>query len=324
MDDTPENIEVIGTILREKGYKITFANSGGEALDMASSKPPDLILLDVRMPGMDGFEVCRRLKAKKTTRDIPIIFLTVATEPEAKLKGLEMSAVDYITKPFQPAEVVVRVEKQLTIRNLQKRLKEQNRCLQQEITIRERVEEELRVHQTELETQNKNLHQAEQQLVKSRDRYADLYDFAPVSYFTVAEKNLILETNLTGANLLGVDRILLIKKPFSRFVVRDSQDTFCSHRKHIFETKTRQTCELKMLKEDGAQFDARLESIAVQDSEGEFSRFRTAVIDITERKRAEETLRESEERYRLVVEDQTEIICRFKPDGAYSFVNDVF
>ncbi len=61
VDDTPENIEVIGTILRKKGYKITFANSGGEALDIVSSKPPDLILLDVRMPGMDGFEVCRRL-----------------------------------------------------------------------------------------------------------------------------------------------------------------------------------------------------------------------------------------------------------------------
>ncbi len=144
VDDTPEDIKVIGTILRQKGFRITFANSGGKALEIIKQNPPDLILLDIKMPDMDGFEVCRRLKANETTQDIPIIFLSVGTETDNKLKGLELGAVDYITKPFEPVEVAIRVEKQLTIRNLQRQLEEKNAQLEQEIVEHKQTEKVLR------------------------------------------------------------------------------------------------------------------------------------------------------------------------------------
>ncbi|MCP4541469.1 MAG: response regulator [Chloroflexi bacterium] len=161
VDDSPQNIQVIGTILREKGYKITSTNSGKEALSMLSSKPPDLILLDVKMPGMDGFEVCRRLKINEATRDIPIIFLTVATDTDAKLKGLKLGAVDYIVKPFDLDKVVIRVEKQLIIRDLQKQLEEKNaqleranEALTREISERKQAEEVLRQSERVLRVKN--------------------------------------------------------------------------------------------------------------------------------------------------------------------------
>lgn len=150
---------------------------------------------------------------------------------------------------------------------------------------------ELQVHQIELEMQNDELRQAQQQLEESRDNYVDLYDFAPVGYFTVSEKGLILEANLTGAMMLGADRSRLLKQPFSRFVARDDEDIFYLHHKQVFESRTPQMCELKMVKQDGSPFEARLECIVVLDSQGNYSCFRTAVIDITGRKQAEEQLK---------------------------------
>jgi PAS domain S-box-containing protein len=167
-----------------------------------------------------------------------------------------------------------------------------------------RLIHELQVHQIELETQNEELRQAQQQIEASRDKYADLYDFAPFGYFTVDKKGLIREVNLTGADLLGMERSALLKKPLSRFVARDSQDRYHFHRQQVFENKTRQTAELKLVKKDGAEFYAQLGSIALQDSAvTSGSRIRTVVTDVTKRKQADDVLRESEARYRSLFED---------------------
>jgi len=109
VDDAPENIRVLGETLRCH-YKVSFASNGPEAIAMArSDNAPDLILLDIMMPEMDGYEVCRRLKADKGTQDIPVIFVTAKSEEESETEGLELGAVDYITKPFSPARVLARV-----------------------------------------------------------------------------------------------------------------------------------------------------------------------------------------------------------------------
>ena len=150
---------------------------------------------------------------------------------------------------------------------------------------------ELRVYQVELEMQNEELRQAQQQLVESRDRHLELYDFAPVGYCTISEEGLILEANLTGAKLLGTPRTSLIKKRFSHFITGDSQDTFYRHCRQVFETQTRQVCELTIGKEDNTQFEARVESVVVAASAGSVSSFRAALMDITERVRAEEALK---------------------------------
>ena len=148
--------------------------------------------------------------------------------------------------------------------------------------------EDLHIHQIELEMQNEELRRAQLELERARNQYSDLYDFAPVGYFTVSEKGVILETNLTGAAMLGVERRLLTGMHFFRFITRDTQDVFYYHRRKLFETKTKQNCELKLTTEDGTEFSAQLESILVQDVEDNIRRIRTTVSDISERKKAEE------------------------------------
>jgi len=110
VDDVETNIEVLANLLSEHSYRIAFATSGKQALAMVEDLAPDLILLDIMMPGMDGMEVCRTLKSRTGTSDIPIIFLTAKTEADDIARGFEAGAVDYVTKPFQAAELVARVK----------------------------------------------------------------------------------------------------------------------------------------------------------------------------------------------------------------------
>ncbi len=151
----------------------------------------------------------------------------------------------------------------------------------------QRLVHELRVHQIELEMQNEDLRQAQVKLEELKDRYLDLYDFAPVGYLTLNEKGLILEANLTAVRLLGEERQTLIKRPFSRFVGQEFGDAYYLYLQKVFEAQTKQTCEIELTKKDGTQFYAQLESIAIQDENGQFSWCRTIVSDISERKRVE-------------------------------------
>lgn len=125
VDDTPANLRLLTGILAEHGYKVRAAPDGTLALQAAQSDPPDLILLDIRMPGMDGYAVCVQLKADERTRDIPVIFLSALSEAMDKVKAFSVGGVDYVTKPFQTTEVLVRVETHLALRNLQKSLEQQ-------------------------------------------------------------------------------------------------------------------------------------------------------------------------------------------------------
>jgi signal transduction histidine kinase len=130
VDDMPDNIRFLSLMLLEHGYNVRKALSGQIALTAAQTVLPDLILLDINMPEMNGYEVCRRLKENSATRDVPVIFLTALSDILDKLKAFQVGAVDYITKPFQFDEVLVRIQTQLTIRNLQTQLQSQNVQLQ--------------------------------------------------------------------------------------------------------------------------------------------------------------------------------------------------
>src|ERR687886_1655335 len=143
VDDTPTNLEVLFDFLANAGFTVLVAEDGESAIERAEYAPPDLILLDVRMPEMDGFETCRRLKGNKLTKDIPVIFMTALSETGDKVRGLNLGAVDYITKPLQHEEVLARVQLHLRLGKLTKTLQEQNQRLEQEIQQRHRWEEKI-------------------------------------------------------------------------------------------------------------------------------------------------------------------------------------
>jgi PAS domain S-box-containing protein len=113
--------------------------------------------------------------------------------------------------------------------------------------------------------QNEELRQAQLDLEAARDKYSDLYDFAPVGYFSISDKGLILDANLMGTTMLGIEREKLTGRHFSQFIAKDDQDIFYLYRQKLFETKTKQVCELKLTKKDKAEFYAQLESYAVKD-----------------------------------------------------------
>jgi two-component system sensor histidine kinase/response regulator len=116
VDDVPGNLQVLIHILKQEEYRIAAAGNGHQALDMIPAARPDLVLLDIMMPGMDGYEVCRQLKTNPAAADIPIIFLTAKAETADIVKGFELGAVDYVTKPFNPAELLVRVKTHLELK----------------------------------------------------------------------------------------------------------------------------------------------------------------------------------------------------------------
>ncbi|GJL79207.1 MAG: hypothetical protein NPINA01_21960 [Nitrospinaceae bacterium] len=126
VDDTPANIDVLDQFLEKEGYKISVAQNGETALDLAARIVPDLILLDVMMPGIDGFETCRRLQANKKTREIPIIFITAKNETEDIVEGFSLGGVDYITKPFRQEEVFARIHLHLKLKQLMTDLEAKN------------------------------------------------------------------------------------------------------------------------------------------------------------------------------------------------------
>ncbi len=144
VDDTPINLEVLYDFLGKAGFTVLIAEDGESAIARAEYAPPDLILLDILMPGMDGFETCRLLKKSRLTQDIPIIFMTALSETVDKVRGFELGAVDYLTKPLQHQEVLARIQLHLKLRSLTKTLQEQNLRLESEIAERLQVEEKIR------------------------------------------------------------------------------------------------------------------------------------------------------------------------------------
>jgi len=157
VDDMPQNLLLLAAMLNRWGYKVRKATSGHMAIMAAQLIAPDLVLLDINMPEMSGYEVCQQLKENPQTRNIPVIFISAMDRATDKVKAFEVGGADYITKPFQIAEVIVRVENQLNLRRMQQQLEmqkqqleEQNARLQQEIYDRQQVETALQHANAEL------------------------------------------------------------------------------------------------------------------------------------------------------------------------------
>ncbi len=191
VDDSKTNIEVLLEALETEGIKAITARSGQMGIRRAEYSRPDLILLDVMMPGMDGFETCRRLKAGRQTREIPVLFMTALADVSNKLRGFEAGGVDYITKPFEEAEVLVRVKTHLALRRAQRKLK-------QEIAERKRAQQTLR---------------------ESEERFRAIFENAPVMINSFDQKRRCLLWNHQCERILGYSEseVKRHERPFSLF-----------------------------------------------------------------------------------------------------------
>ena len=167
VDDNPNNLHLLAKLLTENGYKARPAPSGSLALKSVQSTLPDLILLDVKMPDMDGYEVCRRLKADMRTRNVPVIFISALAEATDKIKGFSVGAMDYIAKPFQHEEILARVKTHVSLSRAGRRLKEQNLRLQKEIMGRMQAGKELKRSHDELSQALTELKRTQAQMLQS-------------------------------------------------------------------------------------------------------------------------------------------------------------
>jgi phosphoserine phosphatase RsbU/P len=173
VDDTPTNLRLLSQMLAEQGYQVRPVPDGKLALTAAQAEPPDLILLDIRMPGMNGYEVCERLKADAQTRDIPIIFISALDAIQDKVRAFTVGGLDYVTKPFQVEEVLARIETHLTLRKLQKQLQDANRKMAHELALAGELQTSFLPHELP------DIHgwQLAATLKPARETSGDFYDF---------------------------------------------------------------------------------------------------------------------------------------------------
>ena len=161
VDDIPTNLSALFDYLTQSGFKVLVALDGETAIEQVEYAKPEIILLDVMMPGIDGFKTCSRLKANPSTQNIPVIFMSALSETVDKVQGFNLGAVDYITKPFDCEEVLSRINTHLTLRNLQKKLQDQNECLERESNARQQKALELEQALQKLQQTQAQLMQAE-------------------------------------------------------------------------------------------------------------------------------------------------------------------
>ena len=190
-----------------------------------------------------------------------------------------------------------------------------------EITAIKEAEELMRAHQAEMEMQNEELRRTREELEVSRAKYFDLYNLAPVGYFSISERGVIVEANLTAATLLGMERSALPGQPFTKFIIPGDQDAHYRLKKQLFKTGKPQTCEVRMARQDGALFWARLEAAVDGDAESGSPVYHAVIIDINESRMAEDALRESEAKYSAIMHGANDAILLADVEGNFVDAN---
>ncbi|MBE9127611.1 MULTISPECIES: adenylate/guanylate cyclase domain-containing protein [unclassified Coleofasciculus] len=282
VDDTPHNLGVLFDFLTDSGFKVLVAQDGESAIQKVEYAKPDLILLDVMMPGIDGFETCRRLKANPSTQDIPIIFLSALSETVDKVKGFELGAVDFITKPVQQEEVKARVITHLTLRNLQKRLEAQNLQLQGEIQERNRIE--------------KSLRQAE-------EKYRSIFENATEGIFQATLEGQYITANPALARILGYDSPEELMAQIANigqqlYVKPQRSEELAALMKRYDKVSDVQS---QVYRKDGSVIWIAENIDIVKDEKGNLLYYEGTVADITHRKKTETDLTLARKRAELLL-----------------------
>ncbi|MDZ7655368.1 MAG: response regulator [Sulfurimicrobium sp.] len=293
VDDTAANLDLLSSLLKEAGYAVRAAPAPELALRSALARPPALLLLDVRMPGMDGFEVCRRLKQDARTRDVPIIFVSGQDDTQDRVHGFEVGGVDFISKPFQREEILARVRTHLALRQAQNEL---------ELRVRERtadLEESLRqLRETELAMDMSGIGVHEVDARTGRILHANDY-FCRIHGYALDE--------LQGMTILDLDPTFP-KAPYSEIA-------------EPFRQQGRARFETLHLHKDGHAFPVEVTFYYDSHQDDGSGRFVSFMIDISERKQNEEMLSRNEDLTRSVMDSLRNSIAVLDRDGNIIRVN---
>ena len=268
VDDKPTNLGVLFDFLTDSGFKVLVAQDGESAIQKVEYAHPDLILLDVMMPGIDGFETCRRLKANPATQDIPVIFMTALSEAVDKVKGFSLGAVDYVTKPMQQEEVRARVTTHLTLRNLHHKLQEQNLQLQ-----------------------------------KAEEKYRSIVENATEGIFQATPEGRYITANPALARILGYSSPEALMNEMSNigkqlYVEPMRRDDLIAL---MNREDTLSDFESQVYRKDDSVIWISENIRTVRDANGKLLYYEGSVTDITERKQSEVALRLARKRAELLL-----------------------
>lgn len=289
IDDTPSNLGLVVNLFESNGYRVVIAQDGEEGLRRTALVMPDLILLDIMMPGVDGFEICRKLKAQELTRHIPVIFMTSLASVEHKVKGFQAGAVDYLTKPLQIDEVMARVNTHLNLHAAQKKLAEQNVQLE-----KHRAELEMRVAERTAE------------LAASEREFRTLAESLPDNLARYDTQGRIVYMNSRLEAFLGYS---FKEKAGKRPLERSGGDTFAEYQAHleaVIATGQPSELELAFSNRNEGICCHHIRFIAERDEQGEIVGALTIGRDITMMKTIENELKEREQRYREIFDNAVE------------------
>jgi|GEM_PF-835924 len=301
VDDEPANFFLLTETLQGL-LDVKTAQNGEQALKMANEHPPEIVLLDVAMPLMDGYEVCRRLKADTKLCEIPVIFLSAVDSVSDKLKGFDAGGVDYITKPFSTREVYARVSNHLALQNVKKELQDKNTQLKEEILTRQ---------------------EAEHRLKESEEKYRLLFEKTNDAIFIINLDFTIAEANNKASELFGTSIDNIVNRPMTDFVLLEQSEEAIHRGKRILSGETLPTYEQFFQLRNGRGFPAEITATLIEDANGNPLYIHSLIRDISERKQLQEALAESEKRYRGIVQNASEAVFSTDDSGIFTYVNPV-
>ncbi|MCL1474563.1 PAS domain S-box protein [Argonema antarcticum] len=302
VDDQPTNLKILFNFLQEEGFLVLIAKSGESALKKLAKILPDLILLDVMMPNIDGFEICRRLKAKPETQDIPVIFMTALADGVNKVKGLSVGGVDYITKPILKQEVLARINVHLKLRSVTRQLQEKNQLLEQEIGDRIIAETALR---------------------KSEQRFRQMANCISECFWIAdIQMGQLLYVSPAYEQIWGrsCQSAYQERNSWLLAVHPEDQQQIQNSRERLFQGEGIEQ-EYRVIRPDGSMVWILDRTFPIWNESGEIYRLAGIAINITQRKQAEEALRESEQRFRAIFEQAAVASSISAPSGQLLRVN---
>ncbi len=323
VDDEPANLRLLQQLLVEAGYRVRLAKSGELALHSIKLKLPAIILLDIRMPGMDGYEVCRRLKEDEETRSIPVIFLSALEAEQDKLKAFEVGGADYVMKPIRAAEVMARINTHLALRRALIELEGRNAELE---AIRVTLEERAAERSLELQHTNENLRREIEvnlktvaALRRSERNYRRIIDTANEGIWMFDPGGNTVSVNAKMAGLLGYEPKEMTGQPVTAFLFEEDAPDFLASSEHL-RSGFPLHLERRLRHKDGHALHTIISATPTFDDAQRYQGAFAMLTDITERKRAEaEILRLNRELEERVAQRTAALAAASKEMEAFSY-----